>query len=138
VTGQAEVLAPVVQGSIDYALLRPLNAIQCDNLFRDQIRIGPIYYPTPVDVEMDVMILDRFGRAVRTTCRGVNASIESRGVTYDGLITTDGVTQGGQSGGALIDDANRLWGFLIGRVGDLSVFVPAYTVFVHAGVLLTS
>lgn len=129
----------VVRGAIDYALLRLPAGTRCDNLFRDQIRIGPVFNPTILDVGTPVMVLDRFGQAIRTRCRGINARLSSGGVVYAGLITTDAVTESGQSGGALIDDGNRLWGFLVGRVGDsMSVFVPAQTVFDHAGVILVS
>jgi hypothetical protein len=131
--------ASVVRGAIDYALLELPRGARCDNLFRDQIRIGPVFNPTLLDIGTPVMVLDRFGQAVRTRCRGVNARIVSGGSVYAGMITTDAITESGQSGSALIDDANRLWGFLIGRVGDsMSVFVPAQTVFDHAGVFLTS
>ena len=137
-TAQAKVEISIVQGSIDYALLSPIDAVQCDNLFNDQIRIGPLFHPTLGDVDTPLMVLDRFGRATPTQCRGVDATIESRGVTYDGLITTDPVTVPGQSGGALIDYTNRLWGFVIGRIGPtVSIFVPAHVVFTDAGVLLT-
>lgn len=136
-TERAVVMTSVAQGSMDYALLRPTDDVRCDNLFRHQIRIGPVFNATALDVGTPVMVLDRFGRAVRTYCRGVNAHISSGEVVYAGLITTDPVTEAGQSGGALIDDANRLWGFLIGRFGNvMSVFVPAQAVLDHAGVLL--
>lgn len=138
-TAIATVAESVVRTTVDYALLRLSDGSRCDNLFREHLRIGPVFTPTRLDVGVPLLVLDRFGRATRTRCRGVNATIASGSGTYRGLVTADCVTEGGQSGGALIDDSNRLWGFLIGALGGrLSLFTPAQTVFDHAGVVLIS
>jgi hypothetical protein len=129
----------VCKAAMDYALLQLDGQLDLENLFAGQFRIGPVYTPTLADCPADVSVLDRFGNLIGTTCRAVGSTRVSGGVTYSGLIETDAVTVAGQSGCPLIDERNRLWGFLIGRIGnEASVFAPAETIFNFAGVFLAS
>lgn len=127
----------VVSNATDYALLKLPMSSPCANLFRDQIRIGPVFTPTSMDLGTVVHVLDRFGRATPTVCRAVDQRLFGISAGFKGVIVTDPVTQPGQSGGALIDGSNRLWGFVLGAMpGRFSVFAPAQSVFDSAGVSL--
>ena len=133
----ARVFEAVVANEIDYALLRPPLGIFCDNLFQDRVRIGPVYTPIVSDVGASLFVLGRNGVVVPAVCRGVNQLLFTVGGSYRGVIATNPVTSGGQSGGALIDSSNRLWGFLLGVMpGRFSLFVPAQSIFDAAGVFL--
>ncbi|MED5621842.1 hypothetical protein [Ideonella sp. BN130291] len=125
------------KGSVDYALLSPTGSARLDNLFRDQVRIGPVYTPGPADLHRTVYLLHGDGGIRRTRCSGVNGSFNAPGATYNNLILTDAVSESGDSGGALVDDGNRLWGFLLGRLDvRFSFYVPAQIVLDVAGVSL--
>lgn len=127
----------IVDNEVDYALLKLPNDVECDNLFDDQIRIGPVYTPTEADLGADLYILGRSGFARHTICRGVNQRLQFGHRVLSGVIATDAVTKKGQSGGALMDASNRLWGFLLGALpGQFSIFVPAQSIFDMAGVFL--
>lgn len=127
----------VVDGATDYALLKLPLASPCANLFRDQIRIGPVFTPTSLDLGTVVHVLDRLGQATPTVCRAVDQRLFLTSTGFKGVIVTDPVTKVGQSGGALIDGSNRLWGFLLGSLpGQFSLFSPAQSIFDSAGVSL--
>jgi hypothetical protein len=133
----AQVAEAVFAAEIDYALLRPSASTRCDNLFQDQIRIGPVYTPILSDLGAPLFVLGRGGTVVRAVCRGVNQTLITTQGIYRGVIVTDAVTVSGQSGGALIDASNRLWGFVLGALpGRFSLFVPAQSIFDAAGVFL--
>lgn len=125
------------QGTIDYALLSPGPGVSCDNLFRNTMRVGPVFNPTAADAGKKVFVLDRHGQATTTLCRGVGGVFITSAGRYFDTIQTDPVTESGQSGGALVDQAQRLWGFLLGSLGNrLSLFAPAQLIFDEAGVQL--
>lgn len=125
------------QGSVDYALLRPTAGGQLDNLFRDQVRIGPAYTPGTDDLRRTVYLMHGDGGLLQARCTGVNGHFNSTQGSYRNLILTDAISDDGHSGGALVDAKNRLWGFLLGRFGnDFSFYVPADIVFGVAGVTL--
>jgi hypothetical protein len=126
------------QGSLDFALLRPLQAAQLDNLVKDHWRIGPVYVPTAADVGGGVFVVRQDGLMYPTTVRGVAHHFTSpNGTFYADLILVDEVTTGGDSGGALVDREGRVWGFLIGVMPNrLSVFTPAFRLLQGASVHL--
>jgi hypothetical protein len=133
----ARVVGVQERGVLDYALLAPRRGVACDNLFRNAMRIGPAYTPTLLDVGKRVYLLDGSGTATRTTCRGVGGQFFTTAGTYANTIQTDAVSQPSQSGGALVDDAQRLWGFLLGSLGSrYSLFAPAQLILDEAGVQL--
>lgn len=125
------------QTTIDYAVIQPLSDADCDNLFRDVYRIGPVYTPTAADVGTTVFLLDGAGSVTRTWCRGVQCQFDTAKGTYFDIVQTDCISSSGQSGGALIDSAQRIWGFLIGALDNkFSIFAPAQLIFDAAGVQL--
>jgi len=127
----------VVDGTIDYALLKPVNPASCDNLFRDLIRIGPVYTPTLADRGRRVFVLHDSGTATPAKCIGVNGRFNLNGVQYFDVIQTTPVTEDGFSGGALVDEAMRLWGFVLGVVGGrFSFYAPASLVLNVSGTQL--
>lgn len=133
-TLKSRVLLSVERAQLDYALLEPVDDEACANRYQDFLRIGPVYNAIPSDSNTRVYVAcHRLGKLIQTTVRGVNAQIDFAGESFRGVITTARVTDRGDSGAALIDDANRLWGFLIGAVGDFSIFVPAQLVLDQAG-----
>ena len=109
----------------------------CDNLFRDVYRIGPVYTPAAADVGTTVFLLDSAGSVTRTTCRGVGGQFDAGQGSYFDVLQTDCISNAGQSGGALIDGAQRLWGFLLGALdGQFSIYAPAQLILDAAGVQL--
>jgi hypothetical protein len=125
-------------GSIDYALLEPATPAPLDNLVGDLVRIGPVYTPTRQDVNVRVRLVRSDGNFHDTVCLGVNHQFTTEaGTRYDNTIITEPISAPGDSGGALVDHDERVWGFLLGaRPNVCSVFVPAYMVLYSAGVLL--
>jgi hypothetical protein len=117
--------------SLDYALLEVNDGDPSDNLFRDTIRLGPVYVPTiPEDIDRQVFVLAPNGKVIQTRCRGINARITlPSGRLLTNLILTDAVTSGGQSGTSLIDSKRRIWGLLRGALyNKYSAFMPAHLV----------
>jgi hypothetical protein len=114
-------------GGIDYALLGPVDACDCDNLFEDLIRIGPAFAPQAADIGRQLFVLDADADSVATTCRGIHGQLQFGAILLDDLILCDSVTRAGQSGAPLVDSDNRVWGFLIGVFDRFSVFMPAAT-----------
>lgn len=116
----------VRQGGIDYALMSPDSACDCDNLFQDVIRIGPVFIPEPSGKGRQLFVLNGVSDSQPTVCRGVNATLVLSNGIFDDVILTDAVTDDGESGTALVDGENRVWGFLIGANAEFSVFMPAH------------
>jgi hypothetical protein len=114
----------VVQLAADYALLQPTQPCDCDNLFRDRVRIGPVFVPTPADQNKRLFVLDQNG-AVPTICSGVHARLNTVVGVFEDVILTAPVTTAGMSGAALVDSDSRLWGFLLGTFASFSFFMPA-------------
>lgn len=126
------------KGSVDYALLAPVRAAPLDNLVEDALRIGPVYTPTRRDVGRRVRVVRQDGRFHATVCRGVSHHfVDSTGEFFANTILTGPITVPGDSGGALVDEDNLLWGFLVGQSpGVHSAFAPASMVLHAAGVSL--
>jgi hypothetical protein len=120
----AQVKRCVVQLAADYALLQPTQPCDCDNLFRDRVRIGPVFVPTPADQNKRLFVLDQNG-AVPTICTGVHARLNTVVGVFEDVILTTPVTTAGMSGAALVDSDSRLWGFLLGTFAGFSFFMPA-------------
>jgi hypothetical protein len=112
--------------SLDYAVLKPRNTVQCANLFADLTRIGPVFEPSFTDIGKRVFVVDRQNaKRIPTICRGVHASVSLPEETLSDCILTDLVTEAGQSGTCLVDDTFRVWGLLRGRLSSqFSVFMP--------------
>ena len=111
------------RGSIDYALVKSDSA----SIVQSNFPITTIYQPAlREDVGRSVYLLTRTGFK-RTICRSIRSRI---GPPYsqevlNGVILTDAISKVGDSGGALVDQHSRLWGFLIGSLpGVYSVFMP--------------
>jgi hypothetical protein len=125
------------QTTIDYAVIRPAAGADCDNLFSNAYRIGPVYTPAAADVGTTVFLLDGTGNVTRAWCRGVGCQFDTGDGRYFDILQTDCISCPGQSGGALIDSAQRIWGFLIGTLDNqFSIFAPAQLIFDTAGVQL--
>jgi hypothetical protein len=62
----------------------------------------------------------------KTICRSVSAYFydEDNDVSYEEVISTDRVTVKGDSGAALVDEYQNIWGILIGAFNNRSVFMP--------------
>lgn len=120
----AEVRQCIKQLAIDYALMTPVAPCDCDNLFQDRARIGPVLVPTVADLNKRAFILDGAG-AVPTVVRGFHARLNTALGVFDDVILTDAVTRPGMSGAALVDTKSRLLGFLLGTLGRFSFFMPA-------------
>lgn len=114
----------VQQLAIDYALLSPTVPCDSGNLFQDRARIGPVLVPTLADLKKPLFVL--VGNvALPTIGKGIHARLDTALGVFDDVILTDAVTKPGMSGAALVDRASRLWGFLLGTLGDSSFFLPA-------------
>ncbi|HKQ15482.1 MAG TPA: hypothetical protein VJT80_18750 [Steroidobacteraceae bacterium] len=122
----------VLQLAADYALLQPTNPADCDNLFRDRVRIGPVFVPTVADQNKPLFVLDQNG-AVPTICRGVHARLNTVVGVFEDVILTTPVTTAGMSGAALVDSDSRLWGFLLGTFAGSSFFMPANLLLTQEG-----
>jgi hypothetical protein len=108
----------------DYALLRAPD-VPCGNVFDDRRDIGPAFSPGEDDVAATLFVLLATGRRQQTVCRGIHASITTPSETLEDCILTDMVTLSGDSGACLIDQQDRIWGVLRGRLGTtFSVFAP--------------
>jgi hypothetical protein len=114
----------------DYALLKPLTALDCDNLWEDTYRVGPVYIPSEHDVDKPLYVLTTVGARGPLRCRGVYADLNlPGGPSFQDVILTEAGTYAGDSGCCLVDEWSRIWGFLVGRLGnDYSIFVPAISV----------
>src|SRR6185295_9328628 len=117
----------------DHALLHPEPDSPIGNFFRDVSPLGPLHVPDPEhDVGTALWVLPANRDPLPTVCRGVNGQVlTDQGIVMLGLIVTDAVTLGGDSGACLVDSAWRIWGLLVGRFVDsqqqreFSAFVPA-------------
>jgi hypothetical protein len=108
----------------DYALLRAPD-VPCGNVFDDRRNIGPVFSPGEDDVGETLFVLLATGRRQQTVCRGIHASITTPSETLEDCILTDMVTLSGDSGACLIDQQDRIWGVLRGRLDTtFSVFAP--------------
>lgn len=114
----------------DYALVTPSVGVDCDNLWQDQYRIGPAYVPSEHDVGEPLFALAAGGERGPLACEGVFVDLEiPGGPSFRNVIVTSAGTYAGDSGCCLVDQYSRVWGFLLGRLGNLySVFLPAVTV----------
>ena len=125
------------RATIDYALVAPPPGFDSENVFSGSFRIGPVFNATAADRGTQLFLIDRLGVVTRTTCRGVGGGFDTAAGTFVQTIQTDPIGQPGQSGGALVDEAQRLWGFLLGTLGDqFSIFAPAQLILDAAGVQL--
>lgn len=123
------------QATVDYAVIVPDPPVDCDNLFWDEYRVGPVYTPTASDVGKAVYLLDGSGNVRTLSCQGVGGQFETTGGTFVDVIQTEAKTCDGESGGTLIDDSRNVWGFLIGQLGDqYALFAPAHLILAEAGV----
>lgn len=115
----------------DYALLKP-NA-EARNLFNDALNISAVHDARPEDVGTVLFCLRR-GESEATILRGVNSTANMGGVQMTGLVLTDLVTKGGDSGCCLVDQGLRVWGLL---VGEAAFEGKVRSVFSSAQALLT-
>lgn len=107
-------LKAVLTPDADYALLRPLDGTECRNAYQDSAAVGGAFLPRAEDTgQLPLLAMTRLG-LVSTMLRGVDATIEVEGLTMRGLMLTDWVTVGGDSGCSLIDDSSRFCGLLHG------------------------
>ena len=107
-------LKAVINAIVDYALLVPTDpGITPRNLFEDTFNLTEPQFARPEDIGKRLFALTRRGR-MPTTLLGVAGALEIGGVSMQGLLLTDRVTEGGDSGCALVDNKFRVWGLLVG------------------------
>jgi hypothetical protein len=127
VSFSATPLKAVRSEDVDYALLQPLAEPR--NLFQDALNISSVFIARPEDVDkVDLFALTQRG-ALPTRLRGVLGTLTMGGISMRGLLLTDPVTAGGDSGCCLVDGRFRVWGLLVGKKdvngGVVSVFAAA-------------
>ena len=115
----------------DYALLKP--SAEARNLFNDALNVSAVHEARPEDVGTVLFCLRR-GESEGTILRGVHSTANMGGVQMTGLLLTDSVTEGGDSGCCLVDQGLRVWGLL---VGEASFEGKVRSVFSSAQALLT-
>jgi hypothetical protein len=113
----------------DYALIGVEAATPVLNLYHDVNSLGGLHVAQPEDVGKPFFALTA-GGVLPTTVRGVSGVFDIGGFPMRDLILTDAVTQGGDSGCALIDASFRVAGLLVGFTtveGERrSVFMSAF------------
>lgn len=126
-TFQAALVKAVRTAHADYALLRPISTTP-SNLYRDSFPLRTAGEANEADVGRTFLALTQHG-AQRAELKAVEGRVPVAGLLRKRVLITDYVTQGGDSGCALIDLSGRIIGFLIGgalRDGvACSVFMPA-------------
>jgi hypothetical protein len=118
VTFDASVLKIHLTEQGDYALLQPLGAVPCANLYRDDTVLSRPYFPGPGDLGREVVVLGAV-QPRQTTFRGLSARLFNHpaGIRMSNLLITDDVTEAGDSGACLADVERgdlRVWGLLVG------------------------
>lgn len=112
----------------DYALVA-IDATPVANLYHDVNSLGGLHVPQPDDVGKPFFVLTAAG-VVQTRVRGVFGVFTIGEFPMRDLILTDPVTEGGDSGCALIDASFRVAGLLVGFVTidgqRRSVFMSAF------------
>jgi len=112
----------------DYALVA-IDQTPVANLYHDVNSLGGMHVPQPDDVGKPFFVLTAAG-VVQTRVRGVFGVFTIGEFPMRDLILTDPVTEGGDSGCALIDAAFRVAGLLVGFItidGERrSVFMSAF------------
>lgn len=115
----------------DYALVQIPHVVS-DNLYLDQYPLRATYQPTHADIGTGLQVLTSAGAPINVTCRGISGQFTIDGRPMQDLILTDWRTQPGHSGSCLMDEQQRAWGLLVGRVDlaeySLSAFAPAHVV----------
>jgi hypothetical protein len=126
---EGSLVKAVVQAEADYALLKPATGPR--NLFQDAFNLAGLFFPLPADIGTPLLVLTRRG-LISTVLRGVFGSVPIGQLQMRGMILTDLVTQGGDSGCVLVDNSFRVWGLLAGFTtlngAQHSVFSPVHSV----------
>jgi hypothetical protein len=119
--------ARTLQG--DYALIEVDEATPVGNLYHDLNSLGGHHLPQPEDVGKTFFALTSAG-VLPARVRGVFGMFTIGDFPMRDLILTDAVTEGGDSGCALVDASFRVAGLLVGFVtieGERrSVFMSAF------------
>jgi hypothetical protein len=119
--------ARTLQG--DYALIEVDEATPVGNLYHDLNSLGGHHLPQPEDVGQTFFALTSAG-VLPARVRGVFGMFTIGDFPMRDLILTDAVTEGGDSGCALVDASFRVAGLLVGFVtieGERrSVFMSAF------------
>jgi hypothetical protein len=110
-TFEAVPLKAVRVAEADYALLRP--TAEARNLFHDRVNLSAPHWAIPEDEGTPLFALRR-ERSQPTVLRGTAGAFTFGGVAMRGLLLTDEVTVGGDSGCCLVDTTSRVWGLLVG------------------------
>lgn len=114
---QTEIAGELLRSSripeADYALIAVQPGVPVGNLYHDQNSLGGLHLPQQEDVGKPFFVLTA-GGLVKTTVRGVFGQGTIDGFPMRDLILTDPVTEGGDSGCALIDPLFRVAGLLVG------------------------
>lgn len=126
-TGRLLRSARIPQG--DYALIEVEEATPVGNLYHDLNSLGGLHLPQPEDVGKTFFALTSAG-VLPARVRGVFGMFTIGDFPMRDLILTDAVTEGGDSGCALVDESFRVAGLLVGFVtieGERrSVFMSAF------------
>ncbi len=122
--------ATVAENRMDCALARPVNAA----MFSDEIRnIGRIVGIKPPQLGMRVRKTGRTTDTTRGTITLLNATIDvgyntakgPRTARFTGQIICTGMSQGGDSGSLMVDDASQYAvGLLFAGSGTATIFTP--------------
>jgi hypothetical protein len=126
-TGRLLRSARIPQG--DYALIEVEEATPVGNLYHDLNSLGGLHLPQVEDVGKTFFALTS-AAVLPARVRGVFGMFTIGDFSMRDLILTDAVTEGGDSGCALVDESFRVAGLLVGFVtieGERrSVFMSAF------------
>ncbi len=113
----------------DYALILPAAPMLPENLFQDAVRLSGPVIPTPADIGSRRLFVLTAAGARKTVFMGLAGTVPIGEGRMDGLLLTTNVTEGGDSGSALVDDHGNTWGLLVGWTTvasqPYSAFMPA-------------
>jgi hypothetical protein len=112
---RGQVLKSAITDSADYALVRAPAGVRVANLYQDVYTIAGWHQPDQRDVDTRVFVLSSSGFR-ETRLLGVKAWLEIEGWPMRDIALTPLVTQGGDSGCALVDSSHHVWGLLVGYV----------------------
>ena len=96
----------------DYALLQPQATPS--NLYGDALNVSGPHFAGPEDIGTRLLALTATGVRI-TVLRGVHGTLSIGNVQMRGLLFTDNVTAGGDSGCCLVDADFAVWGLLVGE-----------------------
>jgi hypothetical protein len=110
----------------DYALISAPAGQRIENLFQDDQPLAVPYAPQPSDIARPAFVLTSQG-IVPTRLRGIHGSLPVGQLMLRDLLLTDFRTQGGDSGGCLVNSDSRVMGLVEGVTSADGHLYSAFT-----------